>query len=208
VTPRAVLREAGPRLLRDALGPSLSFYVGWKVAGLLLGVVLGTAFALAAYRYEKRHGRPGAVARFVLALVVVQAVIGVATHSAKAYLIQPSVLGALNGLAWIGSVAIHRPLAGVFAREVFPFDDETRASAEFRSVFTRVSLAWGTFFLVFALIQLGVLLTVGVDAFVVVRVIDAVGILAMLVWSVRHVVARLGPLESVSEPTTLAVEPG
>src|SRR5947199_8120466 len=132
---RTLLKTAGPRLLRDILGPTLSFYVGWKAFGLIVGVALGTAFAFGAYRYEKRHGRPGAIARLVLAFVVAQAIIGLATGSARAYLVQPAILGTLNGAAWLVSVAIGKPLAAAFAGDVFPFDEETRASDEYRSTF-------------------------------------------------------------------------
>jgi intracellular septation protein A len=190
---RSLLKSAGPRLLRDILGPTLSFYAGWKITGnLVVGVALGTAFSLAAYRYERRHGRPGVIARLVLGFVVVQAIIGLVTDSAEAYLIQPSILGSINGLVWLGSVAIGKPLASAFASEVFPIDEETRASDEFRSVFRHVSLVFGSFFIVFAALQLAVLLIVGVDAFVAVRVLDAIGILILIVYSVRYTVARLG----------------
>ena len=141
---RLLLRSTGPRLLRDILGPTLSFYAGWKVSGnVVVGIALGTAFSLAAYRYERRRGRPGAIAQLVLAFVVLQAVIGLATGSAEAYLIQPAILGSINGAVWLGSVAIGKPLAAVFAREVFPIDEETRASEEFHLVFRHVSLVFG-----------------------------------------------------------------
>ena len=190
---RTLLRSAGPRLLRDILGPTLSFYAGWKVTGnVVVGIALGTAVSLAAYRYERRRGRPGAIAQLVLAFVVLQAVVGLATGSATAYLMQPAILGAINGAVWLGSVAIGKPLAAVFAAEVFPVDEETRASEEFRSVFRHVSLVFGTFFLVFAAVQLVVLLAVGVDAFVALRVLDALLILTLIVYSVRYAVDRLG----------------
>jgi intracellular septation protein A len=190
---RMLLRSTGPRLLRDILGPTLSFYAGWKVTGnVVVGIALGTAVSLAAYRYERRRGRPGAIARLVLAFVVLQAVIGLATGSATAYLMQPAILGAINGAVWLGSVAIGKPLAAVFAAEVFPIDEATRASDEFRSVFRHVSLVFGTFFLVFAGVQLVILLAVGVDAFVALRVLDAVLILALVVYAVRYTVDRLG----------------
>ena len=35
----ALLLGSGPRFARDALGPVLAFYVAWKLAGLLAGVV-------------------------------------------------------------------------------------------------------------------------------------------------------------------------
>ena len=190
---RLLLRSTGPRLLRDILGPTLSFYAGWKVSGnVVVGIALGTAFSLAAYRYERRRGRPGAIAQLVLAFVVLQAVIGLATGSAEAYLIQPAILGSVNGAVWLGSVVIGKPLAAVFAREVFPIDEETRASEEFHLVFRHISLVFGTFFLVFAAVQLAVLVAVGVDAFVALRVLDAVLILALIVYSVRYAVEHLG----------------
>jgi intracellular septation protein A len=191
-TTRAILREAGPRLLRDTLGPTLCFYVGWKTEGIWLGVIMGTVFAFAAYRYERRRGRPGMIARLVLAFVVLQAGVGLATGSAKAYLIQPTILGGVNGLAWLGSVAMRRPLAAVFAREVFPFDEAIRATPEFKRVFMLVSAVWGMFFLGFAAIQAAVLLIVGVDAYVALRVVDALLILTLITWSVRVVIGRLG----------------
>src|SRR5205085_6816347 len=123
--------------------------------------------------------------------VIVQAIIGLATGNAKAYLIQPSILGGLNGAVWLGSVLIGKPLAAVFAHEVFPVDEATRSSDEYRSVFRHVSLEFGTFFFVFAAAQLVVLLVAGVDAFVAVRVVDAIGILALIAHSVRYVVERL-----------------
>jgi intracellular septation protein A len=189
---RSLLKSVGPRLLRDILGPTLSFYLGWKLTdSIIIGVALGTAFSLLAYAYERRQGRPGMIARLVLAFVVVQAVVGLATDSATAYLIQPAILGAINGSVWLGSVAIRRPLAGIFAREVFPVDDETRASAAYRAVFRHVSLSFGVFFLVFAALQAIVLLVLGVGAFVAVRVVDLVCTLGMVVYCIRYTVARI-----------------
>jgi intracellular septation protein A len=196
-----LLRAAGPRLLRDTLGPTLSFYGGWKLSGnLVVGIALGSGFALGAYWYERRHGRPGLIARLVLVFVVVQAVIGLTTDSAQAYLVQPAILGSINGLVWLGSVAIGRPLAGVFASEVFPVDDDSKGSDEFRTVFRHVTLVFGVFFVVFAAIQVSVLLAVGVDAFVAVRVVDAVGVLALIVYAVRYAVDRLDLAALSAEP--------
>jgi intracellular septation protein A len=189
---RMLLRETGPRLLRDILAPTLSFYAGWKLTGnVVVGIALGTVVALAAYRYERRRGRPGMIAQLALAFVVLQAVIGLATGSAEAYLMQPAILGAINGAIWLGSVAIGKPLAAVFATEVFPVDEETRKSDEFRSVFRHVSLVFGTFFLLFAGVQLVVLLAVGIDAYVGLRVLDALFILGLIVYAVRYAVDRL-----------------
>ena len=47
--------------------------------------------------------------------VVIQAFVGLASHSPTVYLAQPVLLSALWGLAFFVSIAIGRPLIGVFA---------------------------------------------------------------------------------------------
>ncbi|MGN6472757.1 MAG: hypothetical protein ACTHK4_03785 [Mycobacteriales bacterium] len=189
----AVLKSVGPRLLRDILAPPAAFYGVWKGSGnVYAGVAVATAVSLLIYFYERGKGRPGLIARVVLLFVLASAIVGIATNSATAYLIQPAVLGAINGVLWLGSVAAGRPLAGTFAQEVFPVDEETRASDLYRDVFRRVSVLFGIFFVVAAAIQLVVLLIVGVGAFLATRVADALGILAMIGYSVRYISRQIG----------------
>ena len=40
---RSTLRDNGPRLLRDAVGPVLVFYGLWKTLGLVAGILGATA---------------------------------------------------------------------------------------------------------------------------------------------------------------------
>ncbi|HVT64817.1 MAG TPA: hypothetical protein VHD81_06670 [Mycobacteriales bacterium] len=194
-TSSGLLKTVGPRLMLDILAPPIAFYGAWKPTdNLLLGVVAGTAASLLIYAYERRQGRPGLIAQVVLIFVLAAAVVGVATDSTTAYLVQPAALGAINGLIWLGSVALDKPLAATFAREVFPVPEEIQATEDYRTVFRRVSLYFGVFFVVAAAIQLAVLLALGVGAFVAVRVVDAACILGMIVWSVRYITDRLGHL--------------
>src|SRR5688572_30740934 len=81
VSARSILLGSGPRFARDAFGPMLVFYIGWKLSGLLLGVTLSTIASLIAYRWERSHDRPGLMARIGLAIVFVQAAIGLAADS-------------------------------------------------------------------------------------------------------------------------------
>ena len=107
---------------------------------------------------------------------------------------------------WLGSVAVGRPVAGVFAREVFPVDDQTRASAEYHAVFRYVSLLFGIFFLAMAAVQLAVLLIVGIGAFIATRVLDAVGILAMAAYCVRYIGHRFGAQMNLALTTASPVK--
>jgi intracellular septation protein A len=187
VTPKAILLGSGPRFARDAFGPVLAFYVGWKTVGLVAGIAASTALSLVAWRYERRRDRPGIMARVALAIVLVQAVIGLVADSAKVYLAQPVLVNGVFGTAFVVSAFIKRPLAGVFASEMYPFPDEVRVSRTFIHVFGRVSLAWGAYLLARSAVRMITLAETSVDAFVLVNFATGVPLTAGLMsWSVWY----------------------
>src|SRR5205085_2275096 len=72
----AVVRQAGPRLVRDGFGPLAIFFTGWKLIGLTAGILMAAAFGLAIFVHERRAGRPAAVVRLALLLVAIRAIVG------------------------------------------------------------------------------------------------------------------------------------
>jgi uncharacterized membrane protein len=183
----SVLRTSAPRLVRDAIGPIASFYVGWKLVGLLFGIALATGFGLVMYRHERRRGRPALVVRVALGLVLLQAIVGVVSGNAKVYLGQEVVVDTLLGAMALGSVFVGRPLANAFGREVYSFPDEVRDSATYIETFRRITIAWGICFLVRAAVRLLAILTLSVDGYVLVAALTGAPVLvAMLAWSVIH----------------------
>jgi intracellular septation protein A len=182
-----MLREAAPRLLRDALGPLLAFYLGWKLVGLAVGVVAALTIGLLAVLAARREGRPGAIVRLVLAIVLVRATVGLIGHSTTVYFAQDVALDTALGTAMLGSLALGRPLAAVFAADVYEFSPEMRAAPAYQEVFTRITAAWGAFFLVRAAIRVVVLATSSTDAYVLAAaILDAPGLLAMMAWSISY----------------------
>ena len=181
---RQLLLGSGPRFLRDAFGPTLAFYVGWKLYGLLVGVAAASAWTLLAYAWERRRGRPGVAARIGLGIALVQAVAGLASGSAIGYFAPPVIINAVYGLAFLVSVAIGKPLAGVFAVESYPFPPEIRASDGFRRTFSHISLAWGAYLLFRSVLRLVVLLHFSIDVYVAVNVLTAVPMtVGLMSWS-------------------------
>jgi hypothetical protein len=188
---RSILRRSAPRIVRDALGPLATFFVGWKLAGLVVGILCATAFALVMYRRERRRGRPAVIVRVALGLVLVRAVVGLITGDAKAYLGQDVVIDAALGLAVLGSVVIGRPLGELFAREVYPFPDPVRGSYTYRRTFHTITLAWGTYFLLRCAVRLTALILLSVDGYVLVAALSgAPFILALLAWSILYTTGR------------------
>jgi hypothetical protein len=182
-----ILVGSGPRFARDAFGPVLCFYVGYKLGGLAIGIGSATVLALGAWLYERRRDRPGLLARLTLLVIVVQALIGLVAGDARAFF-APAVLTTLAwGLAFVGSVFIGRPLAGLFAGEIYPFPPEVRASATFTRVFSIVSLGWGGLLLLRSVVRLATLTTSSIDAFVVVSAATGIPLTAaMMAWSIWY----------------------
>jgi intracellular septation protein A len=186
VSVRGLMLGGGPRFARDAFGPVLAFYVGWKLAGLVVGIVVATVVSLVAFRYERKRERSGTMARVALVFVLVQGAVGLLSNSAKVYLAQPVLMNAAFGLAFLVSVLISRPLAGVFAEEMTPFPPEVKASDTFRRVFGRISIAWGVYLLLRSALRLFALSTSTVEDFLVVNFVTGLpltaGLMAASMW--------------------------
>jgi hypothetical protein len=121
------------------------------------------------------------------AFVVIQAVVGLASHSTTVYLAQPVVLSALWGVVFFVSIAIGRPLIGVFASVWYPFPAWFRASEPYRREFGMQSFVWGLVCLARAGLRMWALLDSGVGGFVVVSIVTGTPLLAALVaWGIWH----------------------
>ncbi len=187
ITLGALMLGSGPRFARDALGPVLAFYAAWKLLGLPAAVLVATLTALVAFVWERRRDRSGLGAGIGLGIAIVQAVAALATGSAKGYFAPAVLANGLYGLLFLGSVAVGRPVAGVFARETYPFPPEVIASDTFRRVFSTISLIWGACFLARSALRLLVLSRLSVDVFVLVNVATGLPLTAApMSWSLWY----------------------
>jgi len=179
-------------VLRDALGPIASFFVAWKLVGLVAGIAAATLLAALIYRHERRAGRPAMVVRVAFALVLIRAVVGLTSGSARVYLGQEAAIDAMLGITVLAFLVAGRPLASFFAREIYPFPDEVRHSPEFVRVFRIISFVWGAYFLVRAAVRLTAVLTLSVDGYLLVDALTgAPFLLALLAWSVTFTIRTL-----------------
>jgi hypothetical protein len=167
----------------------------WKAAGLGPAIAASTVVYLALAAVLLRRGRDVTLIAIGAVFVVIQAIVGLVSHSATVYLAQPVVLSALWSLAYFGSVAIGRPLIGVFASAWYPFPPWFRASAPFKREFGMQSIVWGLYCLARAALRLFVLLQSGVGGFVVISLVTGFPFFFALVfwgiWHARRVFSRL-----------------
>jgi hypothetical protein len=188
---RRILLGGLPGFLREGLLPLAAFYAGWRLAGTATGIAAASAASLLLYVHERRAGRDGLVVRLSLAFIVVQAAIGLLSHSTTAYLATPAVANAVWGLAFLASAALRRPLAGYLACAWYPFSKEFRETRAFKRVYGVESVVWGVFLLGRSALRIAVLVQGGVGAFVVVVVAGIPATLALVAWSVWYAVRRL-----------------
>jgi intracellular septation protein A len=202
----AAIRRSGPRLLRDAFGPLVVFFAGWKLFGLGAGIVSAVIFGLAVFAHERRQGRPATVVRLALVLVAIRATVGLVSGSASAYLATEIGIDALLASTVLGSLATQRPFASWFAADIYPFPPEVLESRTYRAVMVRVTLVWGAYFLLRGAVRLSALLTLNTDSYaLVVGLTDAPFLLGLLAWSVYYTIGAfrrsedLGPLIAAAE---------
>jgi hypothetical protein len=190
-----------PAFAREGVIPVALFYAGWKLGGLGAGVALATVAALAVLAWEWRAGRRGTLAKVSLGLVVIQATTALVAHSETVYLAQPVLVSAAWGLAFLGSAAIGRPLAGAFAQPWYPFPEAFRATPAYRRVFAVESVVWGVYLLARSALRLGALLHGGVEDFFLVMLVTGTPAFALLTaWSVWYARRRLNQPAEVTEP--------
>jgi hypothetical protein len=192
---RLTLGRGLPQFAGEAVGPVLVFYAAWKLGGLTAGIVASAVLSLSLALWLVRRGKDTALVALGALVVAIQAAVGLSSHHATLYLAQPVVLSGLWGIAYFGSVAIGRPLIGIFATAWYPFPDWFRASPAYRREFALQSLVWGSYCLARAGLRLWALLDSGVGSFVLISVATGAPVAVLLVawgfWHARRSFTRL-----------------
>jgi intracellular septation protein A len=197
-----LMRGGAGKIASEGLGPSLAFYVGYKAVGLAAGIGFAVVVAVAAYVRARRQGRTGLLPWITLTMVVVQGTIGLLADDARGFFAPQLVTSAVWGVAMIGSVMIGRPLVGMFAKELFPFPEEVRASDEFRRVNGIISLVFGVSILLRGALRYLQLRNGSIDGYVLVTLLTGFPItmitIAWGLWFSRRALGRAvdtgGPL--------------
>jgi hypothetical protein len=191
-----ILRTGLPGFLREGFLPVGTFYVGLQLGGLPAGIAASAAVSVAIYVFERRAGRDGLLVRLSLGFVAVQSVIGLASNSATVYLAQPVLLTAAWGLAFVGSVAVGRPLAGSLACAWYPFPRWFRETEPFKRVFGVESLVWGAYFFARSGIRLAALLQGSLESFLLIVFLTGTpAMLALMLWSIRYAMRGLADVD-------------
>ncbi|WP_019633457.1 VC0807 family protein [Actinomadura atramentaria] len=195
---RALLLHAAPRVLEGVIAPVAVFYAAFALLGLSGGMVAAVVWVYGGIVYRRLRGHPVTATLLLAAVgVTVRAVLGVATHSAVVYFLQPTLGTMLMAMVFLASVPLGRPLAQKLATEMVPMPEAFLKHRRVRRFFLRISLLWAFVLFANALISLWMLFHQSVGTYVWARSglvigIGAVGA-AVSVWWFRRLLRHVNP---------------
>lgn len=168
--PAAMARHALPSVVQGKLIPVVLFlaFLEWAGVAWALITALGWSLAVIVHRLRTHQRVPGLVLVSTVGLVA-KTILALATGNLVVYFLQPTISTALVGFAFLGSVALGRPLAERLAHDFCPLDAETADHPMLRLLFLRLSLLWSITSLVNAAFTLWLLLTQSVTTFVIIK---------------------------------------
>lgn len=191
---KTMLRDILPRFARDAFAPALVFYVAWQALGLVGGIVIATLTSILLWWLNRRRGVQGVLARISLAVVFLQAAIGLISGSAEWYLAQPAIVGMIVGIGFLISAVVGHPVGALIAADLYTVPASVRESADFRHAFRLVTLVWAAYLFGRAASRLVVLAATNVEVFLLFTAITGapvmVGLITWSGWYAYRVMSR------------------
>ncbi|MCF7549178.1 VC0807 family protein [Pseudonocardia sp. WMMC193] len=184
----SLVRHAGRPLLESTLIPLVLFWILFTHAGFDAGVIGALCWSgLAIGRRLVLRRKVPAVLWLTTTLLVVRTAVGLWTHSAFLYFLQPTVQNFVFAGLLVLTLGLKQPLLARLADDFCAFPDALTEHPTMKSFFRKVSLLWAAVFLVNGVTTLAVLATQTVGNFLMVSTagsysLVAVGIGVSLWW--------------------------
>ncbi|MGO9657560.1 MAG: VC0807 family protein [Acidimicrobiales bacterium] len=166
------LRTLAPIVVFDVAGP-LAVYYGARAAGMPTVLALVVSGALPAVRVLAtvvRHRRLDAIGALVLSGIALGTVMGLASGSARLYLLDGLVPPVVLGLVCLLSLLSHRPVMFRLALETMGEGTAKGRAfagmwqyAEFRRLFRVITVVWGLVFLAESAVQAVIVETASIN---------------------------------------------
>jgi hypothetical protein len=188
---RAVARKGLPNLIEATVVPAILFYV-------LVVTVSGTAAIIAAMawagvavmrRIVVRQRIPSILLLGTLGLVV-RTFVGLLSGSMFFYFLQPLATTVALGFVFLGSVLVGRPLISRLAHDFCPIAPEVLLRPAVVELFVGLTVLWAGVHLLTAATTFGMLVSMPVATFVLVKTLTSLSITAAAIaltvsWSIR-----------------------
>jgi hypothetical protein len=187
----AVGRRSLPRLLEATIVPAVLFYLLVVFANGAAAMVAALAWGFVAVLRRVLVGRPipGILLLATVGLTV-RTLVGLLSGSMFAYFVQPVATTVALAAVFFGSVLIGRPIITRLAHDFCPITDEVADRPAVAQLFAGLTLLWAGVHLLTAATTFGMLVSLPVSVFVLVKTITCLAItIAAIVltvsWAIR-----------------------
>jgi hypothetical protein len=164
---RAVARHSIPRLVECTLVPLGLFYACLWTVGVWSGILAALLWCYTGLirRLVMRRRVPGLMYLATLGATA-RTVLAMARHSVFVYFLQPSLITAAVGAAFLVSVPVGRPLVGRLAHDFVPMPASFTGRPNIRPIIVRITVVWAVVNLIQAGGAIVLLMTQPVGTFV------------------------------------------
>jgi hypothetical protein len=188
---RAVARKGLPNLIEATIIPAILFYVlvvTVSGAAAMIGALAWAAVAVGR-RLVTRSPIPSILILATLGLVV-RTIVGLLSGSMFFYFLQPLATTVALGALFLGSALIGRPVISRLAHDFCPIGAEVADRPAVTQLFVGLTILWAGVHLLTAATTFGMLVTLPVPTFIVLKTLTSFGItIAAIVltvtWSIR-----------------------
>jgi intracellular septation protein A len=183
----AVARRGLPNIVEATIVPAVLFLVAIKVASpaVAMALVLAWAYGAILRRLVRRQGIPALLLLATLG-VTVRTIVGLVSGSVFAYFLQPIATTVAFAGVFLGSVLIGRPVIARLAHDFCPLAPDVAGRPAIARLFVGLTLLWAGVHLLNAAATLGMLVSMPVPMFVVLKTVGSlaitVGAIVVTVW--------------------------
>ncbi len=188
---RAVARKGLPNLIEATLIPAVLFYLLVVMVSGTAAIIAAMAWATVAILRRVVAGRqiPSILLLGTLGLVV-RTFVGLLSGSMFAYFLQPLATTVALAAVFVGSVLVGRPLISRLAHDFCPIAPEVLVRPAVMELFVGLTLLWAGVHLLTAATTFGMLVSMPVATFVLVKTVTSMSITALAIvltvtWSIR-----------------------
>jgi hypothetical protein len=188
---RAVGRRSLPNLIEATLVPALLFYVLLVTIGSTAALLAGLGWALVAVlrRLVRRRPLPGLLVLATVGLVV-RTIVALLSGSMFFYFVQPVATTVALAAVFAGSVLVGRPVITRLAHDFCPMAPDVAGRPAVAQLFAGLTVLWAGVHLLTAATTFGMLVSLPVPVFVLVKTVTSLGITVAAVvltvaWSIR-----------------------
>jgi hypothetical protein len=191
-TPDLAEAVGGPLGMAESALPAVAFVVAYTVSGSDTNLSAIVAVALAAVLTVARLVRRETPRHALGGLVGVAFAAFVAARSGKAenFFLPGLLANAAYAAAFLGSIAVRRPLVGVLLGQIDPRDRDWRGDPARVRAFTRASWLWAALFTLRLVVQLPMYLAGAIVALGVAKTAMGLPLFALGLWLSYRLVRR------------------